>query len=447
MLKRSITCLVAVTIGALAAAANPTGSAAQSPSELVDRIVAVVGDTAILQSELQDFLFQMQARGVRLPEDPDERSAFIREALDQKVNEALLLLHAGREGITVLEADINAEVDRRIAQVRSRFSSEIEFQQALSQMGTTPTEYRLRLTDQVRAELIARQYLQQRVSQMQPIPVSEEEIRERFDRQKASLGTKPAQVTVKQVIITPEPSEDALLLAREVAAEALSRARAGEDFARLVREYSDDAGTRERGGELGWVRRGQLLPEFEDALYRLRVGAISDPVKTAVGFHIIKLERVRGNERFARHILIRPEITDEDLERSEALAWEVAEALRTGADPDSLIGLYADPSERPTLTNYPQEQLPPPYREAIEGAEPSDVLDPFQLDAPGVPGGGKWAVVRVDDVSAGGEWTFEDVREGIRQQIEQERLLEKAVSDLRESTYIDIRLEDTAVTG
>ncbi len=430
---------------ALAATPSHAKAAVQDSSELVDRIIAVVGDTAILQSELQEYLFRLQAQGLRPPQEPDKLAEFMSQALEQKVNEVLLVVHARREGITVSESEINDLVDDRLAQVRRQFGSEIDFQQALLREGITSAEFRIRLTEQVRAEILTQRYLQQRVSELQPVPVSEEEIRAVFEAQKQMLGPKPATVSLKQVIVTPRASDDALLLARERAEQALARARSGEDFERLAREYSDDTATRPKGGELGWVRRADLLPEFGDALYGMRAGQLSEVVETAVGFHIIKLERIRGNERFARHILIRPEMTDADAERTEQLVDEIASALGAGADPDSLINRYGDPQERATLSNFPLDRLPGDYSTAVRDAQVGDLIGPLRLPAPGLEGG-KWVVALLTDRSAGGEWMLDDVRETLRIQIQQDQLLKKVVDQLRESTYIETRLEDSPAT-
>jgi peptidyl-prolyl cis-trans isomerase SurA len=418
---------------------------AQDPSNLVDRVIAIVGDTAVLQSDLQEFVFRLQAQGVRVPEDPRQLEEFLRQALDQKVNEVLFVIHAERAGITVSEAELNEIVDERLAQVRRQFSSQLEFEQVLAREGVTAAEYRIRVGEQVRAELLANRYLQTEVSGMQPVLVSEEEIGALFEAQKQALGTKPATVTLKQVVINAESSQDARLLAEEEAARALSRANAGEDFIRLAREYSDDPGTRDRGGELGWVRKGELVKEFEDALYAMDVGDVSGIVETPFGFHIIKLERIRGDERSARHILIRPEMTDQDTAAAHQLAERVAAMLDAGAEIDSLITRYGDPTERSSLTGYAQDRLPPEYQQVLQGAQVGDIVGPFQLSLPGIPN--KWIVAKLSALEAGGEWTLDDARESLRLQIQQERMLRRVVDDLRNSTYIEIRFDGLPITG
>ena len=438
--------LLVLGLGLCVSAAPSQTAVPQQPSELVDHIVAIVGDTVVLQSELQEYVIALQARGARVPEDPEQLNEFMQQLLTQKVDQVLLVIHAQREGITVSDSEVEEAVDGQLATIRQQFDSEVEFQQALRSRGITSAEFRIQLSEQARTELLFQRYLQQKASQAQPVPVSEDEIRARFEAQRQALGSKPAMVSLKQVVISTRPSDEAALIARERAEQAFSRARAGEDFAQLALEYSDDLATRERGGDLGWVERGQFLPKFEEALFMMRADQISDIVETAIGYHIIQLERIRANERLARHILVMPEYTDADADRARQLAEEVAAALRRGADMDSLITRYGDPDERSTLTDRPREALPEDYREAIEGAQEGDVIGPLRLAVPGLPGVNKWVVAELTDVSAGGEWTLDDVREHFRLQIQQEKTIQKIIDDLRESTFIEVRLESATDT-
>jgi peptidyl-prolyl cis-trans isomerase SurA len=423
-----------------------TATAQQDPSQLVEGVVAVVGDTAILWTELQEYVIEEQAKGTQIPQDPAEYRRFLEEALDWKINEVVLYIHARRAGITVSDGDVNEFVEEQLAQIRRNFPTEADFQQALLATGITAAEFRIRITQRTRVELVTRQFLRQQYSSTQPVPVSEAEIIQDFERRRAGLGTRPATVNLKQVIIAPEPSEEVELAAREKAEQALSRLRAGEDFALVARELSDDAASRENGGDLGWVRQGQLLPEFEEVLFWMRPGQVSNLVETSVGYHIIKLERVRGAERLARHILIRVAVTSEDTDATRALAEEVASALREDADIDSLISAHGDPSEQSSLTNYPQEQLPPVYQNAVAGAAVGDVVGPFFM-ASGAGSDGKWVVARISELRPTGEWTLDDVRETLRLQIQEGRTLDKIISDLREATYIEKRLDQFQLPG
>jgi peptidyl-prolyl cis-trans isomerase SurA len=426
-----------------AAAAQPQSAAAQQESQqLVEGVVAVVGDTVVLWTELQEWVIERaQTQGIQVPRDPEALRRFMQEALDDKINEVTIYVNAVRAGITVSDREVNDAVDNQYSQFRRRYSSDAEFEQAvLASRGMTTAAFRIWLTQRTRVNLVTQQFLQQQYSRTQPIPVSEAEIREVFEQQRASMGTRPATVSLKQVLIAPQASEEAKLAAQERAEQVLSRLRAGEDFAQVAREVSDDLATRESGGDLGWVRQGQLLPEFEDVLFRMRPGQVSNIVETSVGYHIIKLERVRGSERQARHILIRLQVTEQDAEAAREVAEQVAAALHEGADIDSLIDAHGDPSERSTLTDYPQNQLPQAYQNAIAGAAAGDVVGPFLLVSE-MGGSGKWVVAQISELRPAGEWTLDDARDLLRQQIEQNKTVVKIIDDLRAATYIETRLD------
>src|SRR5690606_33301 len=114
--------------------------------------------------------------------------------------------------------------------------------------------------------------------------------------------------------------------------------------------YSQDPGSAQLGGDLGWFRRGRMVQEFEDAAFSLGTNQVSDVVETEFGYHIIKLERTRPGERQGRHILIIPEKTDEDIERTRALAGQLVEAARQGAPMDSLYRAHSDLAAPDSLT-------------------------------------------------------------------------------------------------
>jgi peptidyl-prolyl cis-trans isomerase SurA len=266
--------------------------------------------------------------------------------------------------------------------------------------------------------------------------VTEDEIRAYFELQRAQLGERPATISFEQVVIAPRAAAAAREAAQERAAEILERARAGEDFAQLARRFSEDPGTRERGGDLGWFRRRQMVPEFDRAVFGMRPGEISPVVETSFGFHIIKLERVRGAERQARHVLIRPELTPADVTATEAIAAEAAERLRAGTPMTELWQVHRA-NEDSVVGPFPRDRLPPPYGQQLAGAAAAEIVGPFRL--PGEGGADSWVVVRVTDVAAAGEYSLEDLRPQVRQQLQQEKMVQEILDDLRRRSHVDMR--------
>src|SRR5690606_25867197 len=127
-----------------------------------------------------------------------------------------------------------------------------------------------------------------------PPPLTDKQVKEYFDEQKDKLGERPATVNFELVILTPKASDSARAAARAKAEQILQRIREGEDFVQLARRYSQDPGSRERGGDLGWFRENQMVPEFSSVAFSLPPGAVSGVVESSFGFHIIKVEKKIG---------------------------------------------------------------------------------------------------------------------------------------------------------
>lgn len=408
----------------------------QAELDLVDEIVAVVGDSIILASELEVQLGRRAAMEP-LPTDPEELEALERRELEAMVNELVMLQAAEADSILVPLEDVEGQVDATIERQTQQFGSRAAFEEALSSEGLTLEEYRTLIARSARRSAVRQQFIATVQRDRTPPPVSDAELREFFEERRAELGSRPATIEFKQVVITPEPSDSAMARAREEAISILEQLQEGEDFATLARRYSDDPGTRQQGGELGWFRRGRFVPEFERVAFALRPGAFSNIVRTSFGLHIIKVERARGPERLARHILIRPEVTEEDLERTRERAEEVAAALREGASIDSMVEAVHDPVEQSQIGPAVQDSLPSPWRGQLRGARVDEVVGPFEIPSAQQ----SYAVVKVTDVNQAGEYSLEDqeLRTQIRQYLQREKLLEEVLNELRRSTYIDIR--------
>jgi len=428
---------------ALTVALLPTVLPAQlTPgSDVVDRLVAVVGDSVVVQTQVEEELQRMALQGRPVPErgDPQYEEAF-RTILGQFVDRLLILQAAAQDTlIQVDEAVIDETVNEQINQLTQQFGGQSGLQQALAAEGMTLSEYRDMLRTDARISRIQQLFVQTRLRDDVPVEVTEDEMLARFQEALATLQQRPKTVRFRQVVVAPEPSEDAEEAAREKAQALLDSVNAGADFAELATRHSDDPGTAELGGDLGWFRRGRMVREFEDAAFALRDNQVSDLVRTDFGFHIIKVERWRAGERKARHILITPEKTDADIERARTLAEELATDVRGGASIQELAQEHADPAAPDSMT-VPFDQLGelPPAYSAVRTATEGDVLGPLRYDVG--PNETRFAIVEVEEVREAGAYTFEDLRGQIAGQLQQEKRIERLLEDLRERTYIDIRM-------
>lgn len=418
--------------------AAPASGQINTGEAVVDRVVAMVGDSVVLQSQIEEEIQRMRLQQAEVPADGDPAyDRFFQEILDSWVSRVLVLHAAAKDTLIVpdevtIEQRVSAEIERLIEQ----FGGRPALMEALGREGLTLSEYRDILSTQARQEQVQQMFIQSRLRNARPAEVSEDELRARYAQASGQLQQRPRLLTFRQVVVLPKASEAAREEARALAEDLLNRIREGEDFEQLARRYSEDPGSAQLGGDLGWFRRGRMVREFEDVAFALRDGAVSNVVESDFGYHIIKAERSRPGERQARHILIIPDISENDVEEARSLAEQVAEEARAGAPMDSLYLEHSDLAAPDSLTlTFDQiAELPQGYG-AIRTASAGDVLGPLSYEGQGEQ---RFAVVKIEEIREAGQYTFEDVRNQLANQVQQEKQLERIISDLREQTYIQI---------
>lgn len=426
--------------------------AAQGQRETVDRIMAVVGSSVVLQSQVEEEIFiRMQEAGMQPPSDPAVMARLRREMLDTLIDAELVFQEALKDTtIKVSNVEISDEVEAWIRQIRAAYPTEEQFRAGIRSSGyQSLDELRRWRFDRIRRELIVEQFnaiLADRGTLMPKAP-TEREIRAYFEEHKAELPNRPPSISMKQLVVIARPNfaerERARLLADSIAREL----RAGADFAVAARRFSQDPGSAQRGGDLDWFRRGgngdgtgQMVKEFEDAAFSLPRGTISDPVESPYGFHIIQVDRIQGSEVRARHILIIPEVDSTGAAAARELAGRLRELVANGASIDSLQNIYHDPVEERDVRGVPVDSLPEMYARALEGVEVGGISQVFELPS-GSGGWSKWAIARVTERLPAGPLTLDDLREPIRNLLGIRMARQAYVRQLRNATYVDIRAQ------
>jgi peptidyl-prolyl cis-trans isomerase SurA len=435
---RSLTALALAALFAVPAAALAQQPAAGQPgTRSWDRVVATVGDTSLLYSDVLLEAESMQAAGQTVPTEPAARAEFLRGILRQRVDDLLLLEAARRDASIVLDpAEIAATVETEINRVQQQYGSQAALETALAQTGRTLDQYRQTLTAQVSDQTLVQRFIGARLQKMSLPPVSDDEIAAYFSAQSAGLGQRPATISFQQVIIKPVAGDTADANARRQAEEILAELRRGGDFEALARRHSADPSAAQ-GGMLGWFRQGQMVREFEAMAFALFPGQISPVVRTEYGYHIIKLEKVRGGERQARHILIRPTIGDADVAAARVRADSFALALRGGASLNELATRAGTSPVQRQLRDVLPDRLPAEYGQALATAEVGSVVGPFQTSEATGPA---FAVVKLTERRQGGAYTLDDVRDQVRSRIVQQKQVARLLGELRQVTAVAISL-------
>ncbi|MBN2575827.1 MAG: peptidylprolyl isomerase [Deltaproteobacteria bacterium] len=258
-------------------------------ARVVESLAALVGDDIILQSEVEERALPLLAEIASIA-NPTERearaNAIRREVLERLVQDQLLAQQATELKLTVS----SDEIDRAIEQIKRDYGlSDAQLKDELRKQGLTVAAYRLN----TKREILKYRVLNIAVGSK--INVGDSEVRSYYDRHMRSANV---QVRASHIFVAiPEDADNATVVEREKLAKALLvRAQEGEDFAKLAREYSEDAGTRNDGGDLGFIGRDILPKPLEELVFSMHLGEIRGPVRADRGFHVIKLVDKRTKE-------------------------------------------------------------------------------------------------------------------------------------------------------
>ncbi|MFM8950309.1 MAG: peptidylprolyl isomerase, partial [Bacteroidota bacterium] len=272
----------------------PMVALAQPKEQIIDQVAAVAGSKILLKSEIEAQYQQLILQGAK--DDGDLRC----RVADQLLLNKLLLNQAILDSVEVNDGQIDGELDRRINYMIGQLGSQTKLE-----------EYYEKSIPEIRDEfrpLIKDQLLTQNMqgSVTKNVNISPADVKAFYNSiPKDSLPFINAEIEYGQIIIDVPVSDEEKKRVKERLEGYRKRVLNGEDFATLAILYSQD-GSAKNGGELGFVGRGDFVPEFESAAFRLRAGEVSEVVETKFGFHLIQMIERRGEQINARHILIKP---------------------------------------------------------------------------------------------------------------------------------------------
>jgi peptidyl-prolyl cis-trans isomerase SurA len=285
----------------------------------IDKIIAIVGDKAILLSEVESQAMQMEQQAT--VKDSNLRCNVLEDIIIQK----LLLNQAEKDSVVVSDAQVDGELSKKIRYFVGQIGS-IEKLEAY--LGKSIVQIKDDFRERIRDQLVVQQ-MQGKIAG--DVKVSPAEVRAYFESIPTdSIPFIESEIQVAQILKKPPINQAERERVRKELQDIRQKIVDGRSFASMAAFYSEDVVSAAKGGELGFVGRGDLVPEFEAAAFALKGKDISDIIETMYGFHIIQLIERRGETINVRHILISPKASANDLEFARIKLDSISEVIRLG---------------------------------------------------------------------------------------------------------------------
>jgi peptidyl-prolyl cis-trans isomerase SurA len=416
---------------------------------IVDEVIWVVGDDAILRSDVENMRIQMQVNGQRIGGDP---YCIIPE---QIAIQKLYLHQAKLDSLEAMESDVLQKVEAQtnyvINQIGSKEKVEEYFHKSLSAIRE---EWKQDLREQSLVRLMQHNLVSK-------IKVTPTEVRTFFERiPQDSLPYIPTNVEIQIITLEPtvslEEIDDIKRRLREYTEQVTSGYR---EFSSLARLWSEDTESAKRGGELGFQGKGMLLPEFAAVAFDLNDSKkVSRIVETEYGFHIIQLIEKRGDRINVRHLLLKPKVSKEELAEAslklDSIRTNILENKLTFEDAVTYLshdsdtrnnkGLmvnqdYSQSTDRSGTSRFEMDELPPEIAKAIYNMKVGDISPVFPM----INSKQKnvVAIVKLKSKTEGHKADLSDDFQALRSMVEEEKqknILEKWLDNKIKETYIRI---------
>lgn len=425
--------LTAIFVVLILCGINPEAEA----GEPIEKIVAIVGSDLILASELaaQIQLMAIQ-RGIR-PKDASELAQFQEQILNDLIAERLMLAEARKDTtIAVTDEQVEMGVEDHINTLVQQFASDQVFLEELAREGMTLRSFKKKLRPEIENQLLKQQLISKKLSS---IAISNKQVYDFYEIYQDSIADQPEAVRLAHILITFQPSGKTEDSVRLVAETVRKNAAAGADFATLAITRSSGPGALS-GGDLGFLSKDDVVPEFGRVAFNLEPGDISGVIRTLYGLHIIKCEGKRENQSHLRQILFEILPTAFDSSLSYNLVDSLLTVLKEGADFPELAKIFsADDDSRAqggelgwfALTNLPAE-----FSESVGRLVNADDIDGPVHSEYGLH------ILKLLDRQEAREVTLEEDFDKIKEMARQEKtgeIVDLWLEDLKEKVYVETR--------
>ena len=346
-------------------------------SQTIDKIEAIIGSEILLTSDIENQYNQFLSQGII------QTNNIKCDILDELLYQNLLIHHAKIDStIEINEDEVNQEVNKRIIFFESQLGSlnkvEEYFKRTIDNM---KEELSIVVTDQL--------YTQKKQNIIiSNVKITPNEVKDYLNSiENDDIPLIPTQLELSQLVILPKLSSEKKNSIKEKLDGFRSRIYSGEDFKVLATLYSDDVVSANNGGELGFMSRGELLPEFERAAFKLKDNEISEVVETKFGFHLIQMIERRGEQINARHILIKPKFNSSSIKIASDKISLIKNEIDSGliSFDDAVVkysednsknngGLIINPSTG--STDFTFDELDPSIKYIVQNMNIGDITSP-----------------------------------------------------------------------
>ncbi len=346
--------------------------------QLVDGIAALVGEKIILVSDVNQMAMEMaRQNGVDFRYQQSQFQAYQEQALNELINVEIILLQADVDSITVKDRDVENAVNNQVDQYLQMAGGSEEALE--SAMGISVKTLREKLTPRIKSSLLVQQM---QAKKFENISVTRPEVIAFYEAHKDSIPPIPARVEIAHILMSPRASDSKSAAVKKQLQDIRQQIVDGKiRFEDAAKKYSQDPGSAERGGDLGFVPRGTFVPEFEKAAWSLEENQLSDIIKTQFGYHLIQLLEKRGEQIHARHILLTLQTDDTDVQETINKLSTLRQTIINTGDFESAAREYSEDPDAVTNGGYLGE-FPLNSMQIQEFSNVCDTLKPGEISMP-----------------------------------------------------------------
>jgi len=409
---------------------------AQQP-QIIDGIAAIVGNEIVLRSEVNQYTINTALQmGIDLQKNPEKLKALRKQVLENLIVQKILLQKAREDSIEVDDSQVDQALDNQVQQWIQQMGSKEAVEKYF---GGSINKIKRQFRDDIKNRMLVDKLQQEK---FQKIHISRTEVEHFYQTMKDSLPKRGTSVNLSHILLTVKPGKDAKEAAYEKISKILKQLKSGADFAELAKKYSEDPGSAPKGGDLGYVKRGDFVKEFEEAAFKLKPGQISGIVETKFGYHIIQLIDRKGEKIRVRHILIRVVPSQQDELKTVKEIKELYRRAKAGEDFAELAKKYSDDQTTKdkggNLGWFEINQLQvKEFRAVAETLKVGEVSEPFKTKF-------GYHIVKLNDRREGGAWSLDKDWEQLEQMAlarKRNEEFQKWVQSLRKNVYIDVKMK------